>query len=626
MAIRRIAAVAVMATLLAAGGAALWYSKGRGDGDSPSARTARAQPPLAAWMRAAPDPLVLGPPAMSNSSRQSEVSTGGELVELVANRQKFTLYVPRGAVALDARIRMTAISALPGLPFADPAIAAVRVDNLPSTLRKPVTLTIEPASLAAGDAPINASAIAMHSASREMHLYPFTHSGETVRKRRQSRYQLLVDRDGVYAIANATAGELEAAYARTPTDHLSRLEMMVARALHAPRPMPTASLWSRWSPVSTAHAQSADDRKQLDAFVLDAASALRDYHAQRLMPRLDELGRGCSDDDRDFFMTFTDESGRWLKSAQLIGFVNIRDEPELDTTTNPYAYHAEAERRTYFTQLEKEFGAKAVALQQGLLAGTRRMFDAVRTCCRKQPARWMPAYMVGMQRGAELGGYASTLSADGLADVQACGCSVDAVLEGKGWTGSIKQTDTSSGEAGTITSRSQATTTSSHRYHVHVALVAGDGQGSARGLATASGERAVTTRRVDTDWACAVDEAGISTQLGGGSGTTLDDVSISLRDDGSYLINYPLPQAGGLEVQRNYSRRAGCKNRFNDRSTDRTTVRATAVASRYHKPIRGQTDNATVLTGSMTVQLPDTGLERNRQATVEWNVRACAVN
>ena len=627
MAIRWITAIGAMATLLAVGGASLWYRHSRGVDDiPPPARTVQAQPPLARWMRAAPNPLVLDPPVMSNRRREAEVSAGGHLVQLVANRQKFTLYVPPGAIALNADITMTAISELPGLPFADPAMHAIRIENLPPALHKPVTLTIEPAPQAPGDAPVNAAAFAMDGTSREVHLYPFAQSEQAVRNRRQARYQMQLGRDGVYGIAHATGDELDAAFARTPTDYLSRLEMMVARAMRAPQPVPTASHWSRWSPVSTAHAQSADDQKQLDPFELDAAKALREYHEQRLMPRLDELGRGCSEKDRDFFMAFTDEANRWLKSAELIGFIRMDpDETPLDPATNPYAYHAEAERRAYFAQLEKEFGAKADALKQGLLGGTRRMFDSVKTCCRKRPAQWMPHYMVGMQRGAELGGYASTLAADGLGDAQACGCAVDAVHEGKGWTGSIRQTDSYSGEAKSVTPRSRRTTTTTHRYTVNVALMGAE-KGSALGLATASGERERTTRRVDTDWACAVDEAGGSTRLGGGAGTTLEAVDISLRDDGTYLINYPLPLARGLEFSRNYYLRAGCKNRFNDDSKDRVSVRAAAVAAVYHKPIRGQTDNATVLAGSMTVQIPDTHLQRNRQATVEWNLRACAVN
>lgn len=637
MSVRRVMLSGLVVAFLAIGGALLWHRHTPGVGPRnavgpdqavpPDAATDVAPPALAAWMRAPPSPLVVDAPVLSPRRVQDRASAGGRILELVANRRKFTLYVPPGAIAMDAEIAMTAITRIPGLPFADQEILAVRIENLPRPLLKPVTLTIEPQRQAQAAPPVVAAAFAIDGASdgaaRELHLYPFVHSAENVRNFRQHRYQMLLGEDGVYGIANVTDAELAAANARIPTDFLSRLEMMIAQALREPPTPATAGHWNRWSPIATAHAQGADGQQHLTELERGVAQALRDYYDQKLMPRLDKLGRGCSEEDRQFFMAFNDEARRWLKAAQLIGFIRMGpDQAPLDPTTNPYEYHAEAARRAYYRQLEKEFAARADALDRGLLSGTKRMFEAVKACCRKQPERWMPPYLASMQREAEIGGYA--VAANGLGDSQTCACAVDAVHEGKGWTGSITQTDSYSGKARSATSRRRTETTSTHRYTVSVTMLGGDADGSALGLATSSGENETTTRRVDSAWACAVDEGGISREVTGAQGTQLGPVDISLMPDGRYTINFPHPLATGLEHSRDYLKRNGCRNRFNDGTTDNHSMRSGSVAPDYHKTIHGRTDVATVLEGSISATTPDSHLKRNREATVQWNVRACA--
>jgi hypothetical protein len=81
-------------------------------------------PPTAPWLAAPADPIVVGEAVLADRRDEEEVSIGGGLVQLTADRRKYSLYVPDGAVIIDARVELTAVASLPGAPFADQQISA----------------------------------------------------------------------------------------------------------------------------------------------------------------------------------------------------------------------------------------------------------------------------------------------------------------------------------------------------------------------------------------------------------------------------------------------------------------------------------------------------------------------
>lgn len=577
---------------------------------------------LAPWMRARAAPRRVGEPVLSTRRVRESASAGGTMLQLIADRHRYTLYVPPGAVAIDAQLELAQVAQLPGLPFATPPPHMLRVVGLPRSLQRPAVLTIEPAS---GPRDMPASPTAAFAAdphSRELHAYPFVAARPAAGASGHARVQLLVGRDGLYGIAAAGADELAALDAIVPTDAMARLEAMAAHALRQSHAPVAASAWSRWSPIASAHAQTTG-AAGLDEATQRVVQALRDYYAQKLLPRLGAAGRGCTEKHREFYATTLYDANRWIHAAVVFGMVDGDDFTPLDPTVNPYAYHAEAARRAQLQALAKEFADKAQRLRDLMRDATRRMYDSVNACCRKAPEAWMPPYLVGMHRQAAFHDANDELGGD-VGDAQDCACAVAAVHDRIGWTGTIRQTDRFSHEQASSTSRSKTVSTRTRSYSVDVTLLGAGEDGAALGMATSSGESSSTVRRVDSDWACAVDEAGSTNEVSGARGVRTDRVGITVRKDGGYRVNFPAPLATGLQRHRQYSRREGCKNRFNDRSRDETSMRAGSVAALTHRTIEGRTDIATVLSGSATLSRPDPARGIEAVSTLEWNLRACS--
>lgn len=577
---------------------------------------------LAPWMRAQAVPRRVGEPEVSTRRVRESASAGGSVLQLTADRHRYTLYVPPGAVAVDAQLELAQVAQLPGLPFAMPPQHVVRIVGLPRVLQRPAVLTIEPATGPDGPPASPTAAFVVDPDSRELHAYPFVVAAPAAGDSDRVRAQLLVGRDGFYGVAAADPDELAALDAIVPTDAIARLEAMAARALrNSPAPV-AGSAWARWSPIASAHAQ-ATGAAALDEAAQRVVQALRDYYTQKLHPRLQVAGRGCTEKHREFFATTLYDANRWTHAAVAFGIVDGDDAAPLDPTVNPYAYHAEAARRAQLQALAREFADKAQRLRDLMRDATRRMYDSVNACCRKSPEPWMPPYLLGMHRQAafhdandELGG--------AVGDAQDCACAVAAVRDGIGWTGTIRQTDRFSHEQASSTSRSKTSSKRTRNYSVDVILLGAGEDGAAVGMATSSGESSSTVRRVDSDWACAVDEAGSTNEVLGARGVRTDRVGINVRKDGDYRVTFPAPVATGLQRHRQYSRREGCKNRFNDRSRDETSLRAGSVAALAHRTISGRTDVATVLRGSATDSRPDPDRGIERVSTLEWNLRACS--
>lgn len=644
---RRVAAVLVVIAVGATATAVLWQSTERtGDTVAPAiSRVLEAPeqddpeaglPPeesLAPWMRAPAAPHVVGEPVVSARRVRRAVSAGGALIQLVADRHRYTLYVPAGAAALDSQVEIAQVTQLPGLGFAGPS-HTVRISNLPASLRRPAVLTIEPVPPPGDAQPPLSVGFKVDTRSREAHAYPFAQPPSApqpgAREPSPVRLQMLVGGDGVYGIAAATKAEGAALHASVPTDPLARLEAMIARALNGDMPTPTpapastASVLSGWWPIASAHAQQVDTAG-LDPSVQRIVQSLRDYYAQKLRPRMALLGRGCSEKHREFFSTTISDANRWIQGAELVGLARS-DEATAppDPAVDPYRYHADAARHAQLTALAAEFDAKARELHDLARRGTKRMYRAVTACCRKSPQAWMPPYLMNMQREAEIYESAADLGPRGVADATDCACAVAAVRDGTGWTGTIRQTDRFSHEHSHESSRSRQTSNTTRQYALDVTLMGAGEDGAALGFASSTGESRRISRRVDTDWACAVDRAGSTVEVTGARGVSTGRVTIHLRKDGSYLVNFPSPIATGLERHHQYYKREGCKNRFNDRTTDITSMRAGAVSVLSQRTIRGRTDVATELSGSETESRPDPGRGIQRTTTIEWSLRACS--
>lgn len=583
---------------------------------------------LAPWMRAPATPRVTGQPVVSTRRVEANVSAGGALLQLVADRHRYTLYVPAGAVASDAQVELAQVTQLPGLPFAAQPAHLMRITNLPPSLRTAAVLTIEPASPAGAEPPaMPNAAFAVDVRSRELHAYPFARHAADAATGRAAHMQMRIGRDGLYGVAHADDAELAALDASRPTDLLARVEAMTGQALRDAPPTPpaptSASAWSGWLPIGSAHAQPAGTGG-LDPHVQRVVQALRDYFQQKLLPPLGVIGRGCSGKHRELFATTIHDANRWIHGASLMGLAEADAVAPPDPTVNPYAYHVEAARHAQLEALRDEFQAKAERLQDLIERATRRMYDTVKACCGKSPEAWMPPYLLGMHRQAAFHEAGDALGPGGVGDVSDCACAVAAVHDGVGWTGTIKQTDRFSQKRQTETARSKTESTHDRSYTLDVTLMGAGENGAAIGIATSSGDSATRVHRADTDWACAVDEAGSSREVSGARGVQTGRVSVSVRKDGSYHINFPAPRATGLERHRQYRRREGCKNRFNDDTSDSTSLRAGAVVGLSQRTIRGDTHVPTVLEGSNTESRsdPEGGLERT--STLEWNIRACS--
>lgn len=639
-AIRRAAIAALAFAALATAGVLTWRAGLRIDPQASQSTPATPEasvddeptaglPPessLAPWMRASAAPRVSGEPVVSMRRVEANVSAGGALLHLVADRHRYTLYVPAGAVAFDAQVELAQVTQLPGLPFAAQPMHVLRVTNLPPSLRTAAVLTIEPASPAGPKAPaMPTAAFAVDARSRELHAYPLARHAADASTGRPARIQLLIGRDGLYGVAHAGDAELQALDASLPTDPLSRLEAMIARALRdAPLPAPvSASAWGGWSPIGAAHAQPAGTAR-LDAHTQGVVQALRDYYGQKLLPAMGVIGRGCSEKHREFFATTIDDANRWIKGATLMGLVDGDPAVAPDPTVNPYAYHAEAARHAQLEALGDEFEGKADHLQDLIDRATRRMYTTVNRCCRKSPEAWMPPYLLGMHRQAAFQEAGDALGPGGIGDVSACACAVAAVHDGVGWTGTIRQTDRFSQKRRTQTARSKTESTHDRSYTVDVVLLGASEDGDVVGIATSSGESATRVHRADTDWACAVDEAGSSREVSGARGVQTGHVSISVRKGGNYRVNFDAPPATGLERHRQYRKRQGCKNRFNDDSSDRTSFRAGAVVALANRTIQGNAEVPTVLEGSSTESRSDPEGSMDRTSRLEWNIRACS--
>src|SRR3546814_18480841 len=83
--------------------------------------------------------------------------------------------------------------------------------------------------------------------------------------------------------------------------------------------------------------------------------------------------------------------------------------PPISTRTDTRFPYTTLCRSASYRQLREEFDARAKVLERGLLSGAKRMFDAVKTCCRRRPEPWMPPYLTSMQRTAEIGGYSGAM-------------------------------------------------------------------------------------------------------------------------------------------------------------------------------------------------------------------------
>ena len=650
---RPLVVTVVIVLVVIAGAIALWSRSGApgavaehaGSNNPPESTAAGAQPPppsqaagtaqsaglpapTAEWMRVAPNPLVLEPPVTSTRKEERQISAGGSVVLLRAERHAFTLYVPANAVLLNQTVELTHVTQVK-MPLSGQSISAVQITNLARGLQKPAILTIEPAPRGLHDPSPSPAVFVVDAASRELHLHPFLRSEETVGSLIRDRYQLLITGNGTYGVMNATPDELRTIEARVPTSYPARLDMWVARAMReAPaRPLPSSSI-HRWSIVPVVFAQSADDREYLSEVHAAALPKLREYY-DYLVAAVKAFKGGCTTEKKTELAALNQQIVDWLKAAQTLALAEPAREqidPEAENAKEmyPYSYQQQAARSEYFRKLREEFEDKqhklGVALFQ-LIEGTIKTLNA---CCRSDPQAWMPGDILYYHRMAAIHGGQDELTAAALSEAQACVCSVAAVTQGKGWTGTITQNETYSGEARSATSRSRTVAVSTHRYSLTVSLLGADENGDPVGLAFASGEQKSTSDRVDTDWACATDEAGSSREVTGARGTEMAPVHLSFLSEGRYRINVPYPLATGLERHRYYSRRAGCRNRFNERTTNRFEIRSGTVVADFRETIHGTTKNAMELTGSQPLTQPDTHLRRNRQGTLTWNLKACA--
>jgi hypothetical protein len=161
---------------------------------------------------AAAKPVAVSPQLEAGRAFDSPVQAdlGGTAFTGSTDGTSYTLIVPGGALTHDARITMTPLTGIAGLPLSGGLVAGVQIDDDALQFAKPALLVIQREGLAPGPSQV---AFGYHNSGTDFFLSPF---GQRPPGYPSEAIVVPILHGGGYGVANATAADVAAQRAKTP--------------------------------------------------------------------------------------------------------------------------------------------------------------------------------------------------------------------------------------------------------------------------------------------------------------------------------------------------------------------------------------------------------------------------